>query len=117
MRLSLVLDREVTDELSADPLARNRYDLLSLAIQTCLERSFTVFLGANVLLYEVAEGPGAYLGYAQEIVLALDQAYRETVDAEDVLALERVRVVPAQHVLVTQEIREDSEQGVSALEG
>ena len=94
----------MTDDLSADPLSRNGHHLLSLAIQTCLERSFTVLLGAQVLLYEVAEGTGAYLGDAQEIVLALDQAYGETVDTEDVLALERIRVVPAQHVLVAQEI-------------
>ena len=56
------LDWEVADDLSSDPLARNGYDLLSLAIHLCLERSFTVLLGATVLLHEVPEGPGAYLG-------------------------------------------------------
>ena len=113
MRLSLVLDWEVADDLSSDPLARNGNDLLSLAIHLCLERSFTVPFGAKVLLHEVPEGPGAYLGYPQEIVLALDQAYGETVDTKYVLALERIRVVSAQHVLVAQKIREDSEQGMS----
>ena len=103
----------MTDEFSGDPLAGNRYDLLSLAIQTSFERSFTVLFGPNVLFYKVTEGPGTYFWYAQKIVLALNQAYGETVDAEDVLALERICVVPAQHVLVAQEIREDGKQGVS----
>ena len=66
--LFFILDRKVTDKFSGDPLAVNRYDLLSLTIQTSFERSFTVLFGPNILFYKVSEGPGTYFGYAQKIV-------------------------------------------------
>ena len=72
MCLSLVSNGELPDDLCADPLSGNGQGFLSFTVYICLEWSFTVLLGPEVLFYEVPECSGAYLGYSQQIVLTLD---------------------------------------------
>src|SRR5204862_8187769 len=93
-----------------NPLAADGDDLFALPALARLERCSAVLLGAHVLLDEMPERAGANPGNAKQTVLALHETHREAVDAEHVLALQSVGVVPAEHVLVAREVRKDREQ-------
>ena len=79
--------REGFHELCLDPLSAYGDDLFATSLVPGLERSQAVLLGAKVFLNKMAKGSGSHPGDPQETVLALDQSYRISVDAKDILAL------------------------------
>ena len=78
---------EVEVEIGGDRLACDRdTDVASPSLRN-LEGRGAVRLGAGVLEDEVAERATSDATDAEQIVLALDQAHRKAVDAEDVLGI------------------------------
>src|SRR5579872_6726014 len=76
-------------------------------------RCRTVLLRAQVLLDKMAEAAATNRRDSEHVVLTLDQSHRETVNGEDVLALQGHRVIATEHILIPQHVGENGRQSVS----
>ena len=95
---------------AANSLVGYRYPAIPLAFPARFIRTLAIGLGPDVLLHDVRPPARPHaagsVADSEQVRLALDQSDRESVNGEHVQCLQSHRVVPAQHILVAEQVRE-----------
>ena len=80
-----------------------------------LKGRLAILLRPHIFLDEMTKSPRPNPRDTEKVILAAHQTNGKSMNTKDVLALEGIGIIAAEHILIAQAVRKDGQQGIPRL--